>query len=239
MEWAGAPSGHRQFAQHEWPDEQLLRRWRSTSNITVSTWHTAQTIHFHSFDMATIDIRIQRVAQLFNPLYPSPVHEWALNRDIEARLVDWAGELSPKEPLRLIVHAPESLIKHAASMRQAIHAHFQLAHTRSQRRHRRRMRVGVGAMVGACAVLGISLILRALLDTPDGGFVHATLGEGLLIIGWVAMWRPVEILLYERVQNRQENRLLDRLTRIAVDVEPAQADSWQSFADGTSSEVPT
>lgn len=45
------------------------------------------------------------------------------------------------------------------------------------------------------------------------------IGEGLLILGWVAMWRPLEILLFERLENHQKSALLRRLARIPVDFE--------------------
>ncbi|MGB7037540.1 MAG: hypothetical protein WBD71_18680 [Xanthobacteraceae bacterium] len=41
-------------------------------------------------------------------------------------------------------------------------------------------------------------------------------GEGMLIIGWVAMWRPLEIFLYERVPIRRRCRVLARLAAMPV-----------------------
>jgi len=40
--------------------------------------------------------------------------------------------------------------------------------------------------------------------------------EGLTIIGWVAMWRPLEIYLYTWWPVREEQDLLARLTRMHV-----------------------
>lgn len=60
---------------------------------------------------ATIDIRIQRIGQLFDSLDPSPFseNEKALRRDAEDYIADFAGEYGRAEPLRLIVHAPVSI----------------------------------------------------------------------------------------------------------------------------------
>ena len=40
--------------------------------------------------------------------------------------------------------------------------------------------------------------------------------EGMLIIGWVAMWRPLEIFLYEWVPVRRRCRTLARLSTMRV-----------------------
>jgi len=44
-------------------------------------------------------------------------------------------------------------------------------------------------------------------------------GEGMLIIGWVAMWRPLEIFLYEWVPIRRRCRILSKLSKTPVIVQ--------------------
>ena len=44
------------------------------------------------------------------------------------------------------------------------------------------------------------------------------LDQGLLIVGWVAMWRPLEIFLYDWWPILREQRLYDRLSRIEVQI---------------------
>jgi hypothetical protein len=39
------------------------------------------------------------------------------------------------------------------------------------------------------------VLLRELAFSFGSGAVSDILGEGLLIIGWVAMWRPLEIFM--------------------------------------------
>jgi hypothetical protein len=49
--------------------------------------------------------------------------------------------------------------------------------------------------------------------------------EGVIIGGWVAMWRPIEIFLYEWWPIRDEARLFDRLSAMMVRVVPTGASS--------------
>lgn len=170
---------------------------------------------------ATIDIRIQRIDQLLDSLDPAPFseNERALSRDAEDYIVDFAGEYGRAEPLRLIVQAPVSIKPHAAEIAHVIHAHFERAHAQCRRRYQRRMRIGRTLLVAGTAVLGIALLLRALLGDPGDRAMIVAAGEGLLILGWVAMWRPLEILLFERLENHQKSALLHRLAQIPVDFE--------------------
>lgn len=173
--------------------------------------------------MASIDIPVQRLDQLFIPPATAPFHERALNWDAETHIVERAGELGSKKPLRLVIHAPEMAATQAAAVRDAIHAHFRLAHAQRRRRYRRRMRLGVQTLVAACFVLSATLVLRALLGTIEQGPGLLAVGEGLLIIGWVAMWRPIEVLLYERLEEHADMALFERLARSSVSVEPEDA----------------
>lgn len=87
--------------------------------------------------MPNIDIRIQRIIQLYDPLDPSPFHENSFSRDVENHIVDCAGEYASNEPLQLIIHAPASIKEHDEEITQAIHTHFQAQYEQCRRRYRR------------------------------------------------------------------------------------------------------
>lgn len=49
------------------------------------------------------------------------------------------------------------------------------------------------------------------------------LSEGLLILGWVAMWRPVEIFLYDWWPELGKRRLFTRIAGMAIETRLADA----------------
>ena len=167
--------------------------------------------------MTGIDIRIQRITQLYDSLDPSPLHEKTLSHAVETYIVDCAGEDGREEPLRLMVHVPTPIREYEVEITRAIHAHFQAQHAQCRRRYRRRMRQGMRFLFIGLAVLTTTLLARALLVDPGNSKVHVGISEGLLIIGWVAMWRPIEVLLFERAENHQNMALLERLSQIDVE----------------------
>jgi hypothetical protein len=84
-------------------------------------------------------------------------------------------------------------------LNESIHHYFAYRETNERRRLRLLLRDGRIALVTGLLFLFDCLLLRSLLHTIGDGAVFGILGEGLLIIGWVAMWRPLEIFLYEWV----------------------------------------
>lgn len=178
--------------------------------------------------MAEIDLRIQRLDQLFDSLDPAPFHDKAIDRDADAYLRESAGEHSPREPLILVLHAPAALAAHLDDIARAIHAHFALALAQAVRRHHHRRRIGRIALTVGFAILAAALLLRRGVEML-GGSIGDVLAEGLLILAWVALWRPLESITFDSWESREERRLLAALAtvpvRFAAVAEPAAPES--------------
>lgn len=166
-------------------------------------------------DTADIEIRVQRIEQLFDSLDPSPFREKSLDVDFEAYLRDCAGEHAPGVRLRQRIHAPSDLLERRLDIESAIHAHFHFLRAQAGRRHRASQRRYRSIVAIGFAVLAASLLLRQLLADWHGPLSEALI-EGLLVLGWVALWRPIEVLLFERQEARQKRQLLAALARIEV-----------------------
>lgn len=164
--------------------------------------------------MAIIQIRIRKLDQLFESLDPSPLRKRALGHSAENYILACVRKHLRPEPLQLLVYLPESLRANVADMTEGIHEHFRVAHAQGERRFRRRIRTGGITLGIGLAVLGTSFALRSLLGDLEGQVAQG-FGEGLLILGWVAMLRPIEILLYEHWESHLHHAELNRLAGAA------------------------
>jgi hypothetical protein len=101
----------------------------------------------------------------------------------------------------------------------------------TRRRLRELFRVGRTSLLIGTTFLAISLVVGNFLAGALGGSTFGELvKEGLLIGGWVAMWRPMEIFLYDWWPIRDEARLLDRLVVMPVRIaytRDAGSEAWR------------
>jgi hypothetical protein len=172
---------------------------------------------------ADIEIRLGRPQQLFNSFDPSPFHERDLDEDAEAYIVDSVDEFPLQKRLRLIIHLPADQLPsgNAPDLPQAIHNYFAYRLRESQRRLKLFFRNGRIALFIGLAFLFACIILREFAFAFGHGAVAEIAGEGLLIIGWVAMWRPLEIFLYDWRPIRRRCQLFAKLSTIPVIVRVA------------------
>ena len=179
-------------------------------------------IHDPSAVDAKIEINLSRLAQLFNSLDPSPFHERDLDQDAEEYIIGSAEEIPRQRQLRLLVHLPADQLPGADTpdLGEAIHHYFAYRETIERRRLRLLFRDGRIALVTGLVFLFCCTLIRELAFSFGHDAISEIVGEGMLIIGWVAMWRPLEIFLYEWVPLRRRCRILARLAKMPVAVQP-------------------
>ena len=172
-------------------------------------------------DGGVIEVRVRDLIQLFDSMDPSPFHEKDLDGDAEEYIVSSANELRTRGPLTLVVHLDRAadLPGEAAVLRDPIQDHFARRSELSQRELRRLLRRGWISLGIGLSFLAAGLLVGASVERWVGEGPPATmLRESLLIGGWVAMWRPMEIFLYDWWVIRGERRVYDRLSRMNVRV---------------------
>ena len=181
-----------------------------------------------------IEVRVAELRQLFNAIDPSPFRQRDLDPRAEQFIVDWASDLPADKPWALVVHLdrPAGRADEAATLRDAIHEYFGQRVVAARRRLRELFRRGRISLVIALVFLTASI---AIGDALAGYFEKSRIGdvirEGFLIGGWVAMWRPLEVFLYDWWPIRAEGRLLQRLSAMPVRIEyteRAPTDAWRS-----------
>ncbi len=167
-----------------------------------------------------IDIRISDLRQLFNSLDPSPFHERDLDREAEEFIVGWADEYPLQSPLELVIRVPPEQLEQArqSNVPQAVHNYFSYRAVASARRIRFQLREGRFALVMGVTFLAVCILLRQLAASIAPPALQQVFQEGLLILGWVAMWRPLQLFLYDWWPVRHHGRLYAKLATMKVSV---------------------
>jgi hypothetical protein len=172
---------------------------------------------------ARIELRLRLLAQLFHSFDPSPFRERELDATAEEFIVGWASELPSRAELELVVHLeekrPEAKDELDAMVAEAVRNHFAYRAASKQREYRALLGRGRRSLAVGLAFLALCFLAGQALNQ----FVESPLAqlgrESLLIGGWVAMWRPLEIFLYDRWVVRRQEREYERLTHLRVHVD--------------------
>ena len=181
-----------------------------------------------------IEVHVAELKQLFNAMDAAPFRQRDLDPDAEDFIVGWAREIPADAPLALVVHLdrPAGLSEEPVMLRDAIREFFSQRAVVSRRRLRELFRRGRTSLAIGVTFLAVSflvgdLVARLLGERRVGGIIR----ESLLIGGWVAMWRPLEVFLYDWWPIRADARLADRLSAMPVRISyraRAKGDAWRS-----------
>jgi len=172
---------------------------------------------------AAIELKVDKISQLFDTLDPFPFHERDLDRDAEEFIVSWARELPAKRDVRIVVHLPsaETQTEQAKEIGKAFATFFGYRADSVSRDLKELFRVGrfslaIGLVVLAVCITAGRMLSSAFRQSEIAGFFD----EGLIILGWVANWRPIEIFLYDWWPLVRRRNLYRRLAAAQVTLAP-------------------
>lgn len=167
-----------------------------------------------------IEVRVRELRQLFNAIDPSPFHDRDLDPAAEEFITSWANEAPPGVPIALLVYIEGAAgsTDEVEVLREAVRKFFSRRSDGARRRLRELFRRGRISLAIGLAFLGLS---SGLASTVQGSGLSAVLREGLMIGGWVGMWRPLEVFLYDWWPIRTEAARFDRLAAMPVRIQYA------------------
>ena len=171
----------------------------------------------------TIEVKVADVQQLFNSMDPSPFHERDLDHDAEEFIVGWARECPKHRPVRIVVHLsrrPEGGDDPQMLIAQAVQNYFEYRAGVLWRELKQLMKMGRGSLFIGLAFLAACNLAAGLFPAEPQNW-HGIAREGFTIMGWVAMWRPLEIYLYRWWPLLELKRLYERLAQAEVEVRVA------------------
>jgi hypothetical protein len=171
----------------------------------------------------SIEVRIAEISQLFQSLDPFPFRDKDLDKEAEEFIVSWARELPADQPLKIIVHLPEAQAStpEARELGAALTRYFGYRARVITLDLKELFRVGRRALVIGVTVLLFSVIAgQTIAASVSPHPIGRVVEESLLIFGWVANWRPIEIFLYDWWPIVRRRNLYRRLATAQVELKP-------------------
>lgn len=163
-----------------------------------------------------LDVRVESMEQLFDNRDPAPFRDRDLDPALVEYLLDGARDLARAKPLRVKIWLGTSP---SSDVPQAVRGYFQHEVDRANRQRREQVRTG---LIGLAIAIALVIVLIAVADVVERrmtGTIGTALREALVISGWVMMWRPLDLLVYDRITWVRTRRILESIRDAAIVVE--------------------
>ena len=171
-----------------------------------------------------IEVVLDDTAQLFKAGTPSPFLDHGLHPDAERFIEERVGGFPHREPLCLVLRPRQMPAGGDAvtAVRDAFRTHYERRVRENRQTFRHLMAEGQRILLIGIAFLTACLLLVTFLFPAEPLRPFAKLvRESITIVGWVAMWRPFEIFLYDWWPLRRRGQLFRKLAAMPVEILPA------------------
>lgn len=177
-----------------------------------------------SASAARLDLDLADAGRLVEADASWPSYAGCVRPAAEAAIIDWARRQPKDAPLAITVRLPASAMAEAEKIRLAdsVTAHFRrLAEDQAYTARTFLADARLSAAIGFTVFAACLLIIWTLYAGYQGSTTARAIRDTLSIIGWIAAWKPLEMLVHERRPILRRLRLLRRLAQATVRVVPA------------------
>lgn len=167
-----------------------------------------------------IEVRVKSTSQLFDARDPAPFRERDLDDDFVEYVLTSAQEFSSKRPLKIVIHLDEGEADDLPkeSIREAIVSYFSYK-IDVQRVELKSFikKAQFFFLVGAILLAACLALAQTITPLQHLGLL-SIFREGLVIIGWVSMWKPIELLLYDWYPKYENLKLLKKIHSAEIEI---------------------
>lgn len=182
-----------------------------------------------------VSLRVRSVEQIFDVRDPAPFREKDLDDDFARYLILAVKSHPNAEHVEINIHSPSNTPQFSAhDLDDAIKTYFNFEASSVTQDLKSMLNDGrTSLMLGLAFLITCESIAFFLIK--DTGVFGAAIKQGLTVIGWVALWKPVNTFLYEWWPLRRRRVLLKKLEAAKVNLESGPAADVKSLDSVTSS----
>lgn len=161
-----------------------------------------------------IVLDVHDVKQLFSTFDPSPFHEFSLNGTAAQYIASqaWYAPRRNRFVVLLGIRGKPAPAGDAAKLQYVVRTHFARLAAGEAQNLRMLIRTGlISLAIGLCVLAFCTGLSRAVDNSPLPDGWREGLRDGISVFGWVANWRPAQILFYDWWPLRRSRNLYRRL----------------------------
>ncbi len=168
-----------------------------------------------------IELNLKTPHHLFDERDPAPFRERDLDDDAAHYILSSYRELptTPKAKLSLYFTSMGEFESHPGSISNAIRSYFEYESQSKRRELRVLFNQGfISLLIGLSFLLVCTYISFVVNTRGFEGYWPTFAHEGLLLMGWYSMWKPINTFLYDWWPLRETIEVLDHLSDIEIDI---------------------
>lgn len=173
-----------------------------------------------------IEVNLKTPHQLFDERDPAPFRERDLDDDAAHYILNSYRELParPKPKLSLYFTSMGEFESHPGTISKAIRSYFEYESESKRRELRVMFNQGFASLlIGLSFLLVCTYISFVVNGRGYTGYWPTFAHEGLMLMGWYSMWKPINIFLYDWWPLRETIEALDHLSEIEIDISVNEA----------------
>jgi hypothetical protein len=164
-----------------------------------------------------IEISPHDPSQLFETAEPSPLGNRELHPQLLEAIVEQLRNAPRGDRLCLVLRFPVGTQLQSDAICRAMREYFAWRGEADRCEIRRILRDGRFALLIGLGFMVIVNAIAELIHATFAGRLASGLVAGLEIFGWVALWRPAELLLYDWAPAYRRRRLMRRLSDATIE----------------------
>ena len=174
----------------------------------------------HAEGKRWIEVRVKSSQQLFDARDPAPFRERDLDDDFVEYIISSVREFSVSSPLKVVIYIEENESKDLPkdSIREAIRSYFAYKIEIQRGDLKTFIRRAQYFLMIGLVILAISLSVAQSMKVPDPPGLIGILREGIVIFGWVSIWKPIELILFDWYPLYEKIRFFKKLLETEIDI---------------------
>lgn len=168
---------------------------------------------------------LETVAEASETTIPLPLPYRKLNAEVLEYLEDVAQQMPKGEEARIVVYLPIEEIQQGLEQKlnKVLDIYGDARLEKLKREEKRALGASLSALAWGFAFMLVCQIIGILADFPKHPTLTNTISEGFLVLGWVALWKPFETLLFDWRPSVERRKLHERLAAMPVVLRPLPA----------------
>ena len=165
-----------------------------------------------------IELKVTNPDEFYNPLDPSPAAQKDLHSDTAEYIME---NLTGKEKkIRFVIYLQDKIYEDgetSAGIGRAVSSYFRSKESAAEHRYAIEKKKGRRYLVRGLLFLVVCVVLSSVVTALSSNTIIYAVGQSLVVIGWVALWKPAEFYLYDSRDMKNDIQLMKMLADACIE----------------------